>query len=86
MKHLVVMMAFWAMLIPYELKNSNYISRVANGSKNYFNLDNTSLIRYSIKTNYGIEAESYDVKIKGDKFLFMDKNDIAIIKNYLNNN
>jgi hypothetical protein len=80
MKHLIVMLAFWVMMTPYDKVNGDYVSLATEGSKNYFNLDNADFISYGINKN-GLEV--YSILVGKESLLFIKQEDTAKIKEYL---
>lgn len=80
MKHLMVIVAFWVMMTPYDKINGEYFSLATEGSKNYFNLDNADFISYGV-SKAGLEV--YAIIVGTESLVFIEKEDVAKIKAYL---
>ena len=81
MKHLIIMMAFWVMITPYEYVNGQY-TKMNDGRDLYIDLDT---VPYKIQgRNQNDGTDIFMLMLGTESLLFIEKTDVDKIKGYFN--
>ena len=83
MKHLIIMMAFWVMITPYEYANGQY-TKMKDGRDLYIDLDTVPYMVQGRNQNNG--SEIIMLMMGTESLLFIEKEDVEKIKKYPNKN
>ena len=81
MKHLIIMMAFWVMITPYEYVNGQY-TKMNDGRDLYIDLDT---VPYKVQgRNQNDGSDIFLLMMGKETLLFIEKTDVDKIKGYFN--
>ena len=81
MKHLIIMMAFWVMITPYEYVNGQY-TKMNDGRDLYIDLDT---VPYKVQgRNQNDGSDIFLLMMGKESLLFIEKTDVDKIKAYFN--
>ena len=81
MKHLIIMMAFWVMITPYEYVNGQY-TKMNDGRDLYIDLDT---VPYKVQgRNQNDGTDIFMLMLGTESLLFIEKTDVDKIKGYFN--
>lgn len=81
MKYLIVLMAFWVMITPYEYTNGQY-TKIGDGRDLYIDLDTVPHKIQGRNQNDGTDI--FMLVIGTEALLFIEKTDVDKIKGYFN--
>ena len=81
MKHLIIIMAFWVMITPYEYVNGQY-TKMNDGRDLYIDLDT---VPYKVQgRNQNDGSDIFLLMMGKETLLFIEKTDVDKIKGYFN--